>query len=111
MRPRGSPPQPAGAHLADQVGDAQRPVYLLQGDAVRVVEQGVQLVQQGPLVALALRGGGRHQQLVQGVPELTPGKRAHRSGYNLVDGLPGGRELREGEISGTLKGKGTLKGN
>ena len=106
-----STPSDPGPHLSHQGGDAESLVDLRQGDDVRVVEQGVQLVQQGPLVALALRGGGRHQQLVQGVPELTPGKRAHRSGYNLVDGRPGGRELREGEISGTLKGKGTLKGN
>lgn len=66
-------------YLADEVRDAQGSVYLLQGDAVGVVQQRVQLVQEHPLVALTLAGGGRHQQVVQRVAELPPAERKNHS--------------------------------
>lgn len=67
-------------YLADEVRDAQGSVYLLQGDAIGVVQQGVQLVQQYPLIALTLAGGRRHQQVVQRVAKLPPVERKPQKG-------------------------------
>ncbi|TNN56414.1 hypothetical protein EYF80_033375 [Liparis tanakae] len=53
-------------------GDAEGPVYLLQRDDVRGVEQRVQLVQKGSLVTRALAVDPGPQQLLQGVSELVP---------------------------------------
>lgn len=62
-------------YLADEVRDAQGSVYLLQGYAVGVVQQRVQLVQEYPLIALTLAGGRWHQQVVQCVAKLPPVER------------------------------------
>lgn len=51
-------------YLADEVWDAQGSVYLLQSDAICVVQQRVQLVQKRPLIALTLTRGGRHQEII-----------------------------------------------
>lgn len=52
------------SYLADKVWDAQGSVYLLQSDAIRVIQQRVQLVQKRPLITLTLTGGGRHQEII-----------------------------------------------
>lgn len=79
---------PLRTHLADEVWDAQRLVDGLQSDAVRVVEQRVQLVQQRPLVALTLAGGGRHQEVVQCVAKLAPTTHTRYISINQETFLP-----------------------
>lgn len=72
-------------YLADEIRDAQGSVYLLQGDAVCVVQQRVQLVQKHPLIALTLAGGRRHQQVVERVAKLPPVERKPQQGtWTLV---------------------------
>lgn len=45
------------AHLANYFRNAQGSVYLLQGDDVGRVEQRIQLIEKGPLIARTLRAG------------------------------------------------------
>lgn len=52
------------SYLADKVWDTESSVYLLQSDAVGVVQQRIQLVQKRPLIALTLTGGGRDQKII-----------------------------------------------
>lgn len=58
------------SYLAHKVWNAQRSVYLLQSDAIRIVQQRIQLVQERSLVALTLTGSGRHKEIIQGIAKL-----------------------------------------
>lgn len=51
-------------YLTDKVWDAQSPVYLLKSGAICVVQKGIQLVEERPLVTLTLTGSGWRQKFI-----------------------------------------------